>query len=153
MRTLNFNPQGPRGPRLGAAAGTAGWCRNFNPQGPRGPRPVQSDMRIPGGTISIHKALAGLDDSPAPPAAAISPFQSTRPSRASTCRQIFIRISKLLFQSTRPSRASTQDVSAYVYDFADFNPQGPRGPRRQYRRFALHRACYFNPQGPRGPRR
>ena len=34
---------------------------NFNPQGPRGPRLYERDFSDALKTISIHKALAGLD--------------------------------------------------------------------------------------------
>ena len=78
----DFNPQGPRGPRLFACFSIRE-VKNFNPQGPRGPRP--NPMWYKGGDnrfqstrpsrastvgrrwfpmstyISIHKALAGLD--------------------------------------------------------------------------------------------
>ena len=60
-------------------------------------------------SISIHKALAGLD--------------KIWKARAYTLA---------IFQSTRPSRASTvvhRNLSGTGYNF---NPQGPRGPRHQY---------------------
>ena len=79
---------------------------NFNPQGPRGPRP-STIIRYPRFTlfqstrpsrastsswrswrcwdkISIHKALAGLDDDTYGVYNPMFQFQSTRPSRAST---------------------------------------------------------------------
>ena len=37
-------------------------CSYFNPQGPRGPRLGGSNPSLAIQTISIHKALAGLDD-------------------------------------------------------------------------------------------
>ena len=60
------------------------------------------------GGISIHKALAGLDNCPGRISRISSGFQSTRPSRASTCKTCW--------------RAACS---------SDFNPQGPRGPRQQ----------------------
>ena len=103
--------------------------RHFNPQGPRGPRPNPELHGHLTFTISIHKALAGLDLQLLFPLAGQSLFQSTRPSRASTMATrlvqvgLAISIHKALagldmqllsvypltwrFQSTRPSRAST----------------------------------------------
>ena len=101
--------------------------------------------------ISIHKALAGLDQK-----------LSGR------------HLAKCLFQSTSPSRASTCCAVWHDNTGLNFNPQGPRGPRRQ--RHHLPFACtlfqstrpsrastplyickssrwHFNPQGPRGHRR
>ncbi len=123
--------------------------------------------------ISIHKALAGLDQK-----------LSGR------------HLAKCLFQSTSPSRASTCCAVWHDNTGLNFNPQGPRGPRRQRHhlpfactlfqstrpsrastasrvraemiwRISIHKALagldpslislptswdYFNPQGPRGPR-
>ena len=123
-------------------------------------------------TISIHKALAGLD----------------------SCFMLVLSKSSK-FQSTRPSRASTLNSIRFP-PFLDFNPQGPRGPRphpgflpsldssfqstrpsrastslavsmEQSDRISIHKALAgldekpnslsilvidFNPQGPRGPR-
>ena len=79
----------------------------FNPQGPRGPRlRFRVDSSI-ASTISIHKALAGLDLTIAHQEIGYLEFQSTRPSRASTRKHHF--------------RSSKK---------CNFNPQGPRGPRR-----------------------
>ena len=79
--------------------------------------------------ISIHKALAGLD--PNHHRAALSPFhfnpQGPRGPR------LFKRQQERMmnrFQSTRPSRAST-GIAVRILDVHKyFNPQGPRGPRR-----------------------
>ena len=57
---------------------------DFNPQGPRGPRLLIMRKRKQAKVISIHKALAGLDREPVSEVPAICGFQSTRPSRAST---------------------------------------------------------------------
>ena len=147
---MDFNPQGPRGPRQSCFGRETGRTRDFNPQGPRGPR------RCAGS--SLH---------------CIPGFQSTRPSRASTSAgalcflhigdfnpqgprgprlqiqgtSLFSHISihkalagldgayvKLMevilrFQSTRPSRASTDVLLCRSHDGIYFNPQGPRGPR------------------------
>ena len=43
---------------VGAAIGAGG---NFNPQGPRGPRLSPQEIILKKWYISIHKALAGLD--------------------------------------------------------------------------------------------
>ena len=105
--------------------------------------------------ISIHKALTGLDISQPHALLWEALFQSTRPSRASTCS--FSGSALLsIFQSTRPSRASTGKLlyspdgnaisihkaltgldvvfRAKVFGIKNFNPQGPHGPRRQPRR-------------------
>ena len=58
------------------------------------------------GSISIHKALAGLDTAGPDDAYEYWVFQSTRPSRASTRRKVG-KPRRKKFQSTRPSRAST----------------------------------------------
>ena len=58
--------------------------------------------------ISIHKALAGLD-----------PILQTQ----------WLQFQK--FQSTRPSRASTFIQRCCRVHQENFNPQGPRGPRRR----------------------
>ena len=58
--------------------------QNFNPQGPRGPRRTLMGLRLYIPTISIHKALAGLDDTEPRHDIYTGGFQSTRPSRAST---------------------------------------------------------------------
>ena len=145
----NFNPQGPRGPRLTLSFVITYYHKYFNPQGPRGPRPVlphlldlwhlfQSTRPSRASTqvvkllvlflaISIHKALAGLDShGPAPHPAP----QNFNPQGPRGPRRI------PLMPRPWPS---------------DFNPQGPRGPRPLV--LILHSApCNFNPQGPRGPR-
>ena len=109
----NFNPQGPRGPRpfvkkysdpndsdISIHKALAGldiifsmvhlcYSCNFNPQGPRGPRPMSRESTVLANiqSISIHKALAGLDFPGDMYRAWLWKciFQSTRPSRASTC--------------------------------------------------------------------
>ena len=83
LMQLNFNPQGPRGPRRFWTAVSSG-PHDFNPQGPRGPRPRWIYVSMCYQCISIHKALAGLDQFPFPVYSVIIQFQSTRPSRAST---------------------------------------------------------------------
>ena len=57
---IDFNPQGPRGPRLFHLEGLM-FPLYFNPQGPRGPRLNAGQEQIKDMSISIHKALAGLD--------------------------------------------------------------------------------------------
>ena len=56
-----FNPQGPRGPRR-IYQGCIHTKQDFNPQGPRGPRQWLQCRTIVIDPISIHKALAGLDE-------------------------------------------------------------------------------------------
>ena len=56
----NFNPQGPRGPRR-HPPGSPDHGGDFNPQGPRGPRRGEDTLRWMRWSISIHKALAGLE--------------------------------------------------------------------------------------------
>ena len=57
---VDFNPQGPRGPRR-HPPGSPDHGGDFNPQGPRGPRRGEDTLRWMRWSISIHKALAGLD--------------------------------------------------------------------------------------------
>ena len=57
----NFNPQGSHEPRLCLSTRPPP-RRNFNPQGSREPRPGASFPGNRGNGISIHKALASLDD-------------------------------------------------------------------------------------------
>ena len=125
---------------------------NFNPQGPRGPRRIRIKQLISKALISIHKALAGLDFSSYTRLGTVRIFQSTRPSRASTWFGSDEQGWYYIFQSTRPSRASTADRQGQAEGqkisihkalagldhnsnetrnaHKDFNPQGPRGPRR-----------------------
>ena len=170
---------------------------NFNPQGPRGPRRIRIKQLISKALISIHKALAGLDFSSYTRLGTVRIFQSTRPSRASTWFGSDEQGWYYIFQSTRPSRASTADRQGQAEGqkisihkalagldhnsnetrnaHKDFNPQGPRGPRRikeviicMSQCISIHKALAgldktamywtikrtdFNPQGPRGPRR
>ena len=78
--------------------------------------------------ISIHKALASLDQ-----------------SRHTLWGHL------ILFQSTRLSRASTQQRSGSCLVSYNFNPQGSREPRRDTDGPSGH-SGYFNPQGSREPR-
>ena len=128
MRPYYFNPQGPRGPRPSMRTASRQALIDFNPQGPRGPRQPRIHKKYRGKSISIHKALAGLD--------IICLMEST---------------TSLRFQSTRPSRASTYSIYKTIPVFINFNPQGPRGPRRGIAGLEIN-IFNFNPQGPRGPR-
>ena len=85
-------------------------------------------IEIQANFISIHKALAGLDSPMQYIYKSTGQFQSTRPSRASTCGAVFF-IPIFRFQSTRPSRASTSGNLLHFSILCNFNPQGPRGPR------------------------
>ena len=104
---MDFNPQGPRGPRRAEPPDTAGVQRFQSTRPSRA-----STLLVEGGDtcthISIHKALAGLDIG----------WQAI----GKTTRR---------FQSTRPSRASTLPFQPEWHMFHNFNPQGPRGPRQQ----------------------
>ena len=104
---VDFNPQGPRGPRR-HPPGSPDHGGDFNPQGPRGPRRGEDTLRWMRWSISIHKALAGLDETVSLWKLFLEQFQSTRPSRAST---FFSRFDG--------------GINRY------FNPQGPRGPRHK----------------------
>ena len=126
-RNSYFNPQGPRGPRPRSSSVKLQYV-HFNPQGPRGPRQLKDYKAIQIDSISIHKALAGLDRRTVVMRNCILAFQSTRPSRASTMESLTTMMVQG-FQSTRPSRASTTNTSARLSMITDFNPQGPRGPR------------------------
>ena len=118
IRLKYFNPQGPRGPRPLLRAWRATF-RHFNPQGPRGPRHLKNRTLTVNKTISIHKALAGLDSQVMAYAWDLETFQSTRPSRASTKPGCAIR-DFVVFQSTRPSRASTAIFTNFVSTFFIF---------------------------------
>ena len=126
-KVIDFNPQGPRGPRpilycqmdgrlefqSTRPSRASTWCktlygfrsRYFNPQGPRGPRHF----------LDVFHQHNGR-------------FQSTRPSRASTKEKTYAEMT-IEFQSTRPSRASTFWGCIVHTGCQNFNPQGPRGPR------------------------
>ena len=84
------------------------------------------------GNISIHKALAGLDALPAM-LHFLSFFISIHKALAGLdfC-MVKLSILHPIFQSTRPSRASTVNSSGLSCINCDFNPQGPRGPRLEY---------------------
>ena len=110
--------------------------------------------------ISIHKALASLDQLYRLWELTGIIFQSTRLSRASTAgfptayHHFEISIHKalasldlsfqalqprsMLFQSTRLSRASTLTVTSSAGSTSDFNPQGSREPRQQNYPNLLH---------------
>ena len=123
---------------------------DFNPQGPRGPRHVCVGTFPFDVGISIHKALAGLDISSGPANSSSSSFQSTRPSRASTADAW--RHEKIVHISIHKALAGLDFVlKACRFVRIDFNPQGPRGPRRSPVP-SVHFPTDFNPQGPRGPR-
>ena len=57
------------------------------------------------------------------------------------------------FQSTRLSRASTCRTPHVIRNVTDFNPQGSREPRRVHFFDKAVTSPYFNPQGSREPRR
>ena len=131
--SADFNPQGPRGPRLvahevfaiifdisihKALAGLDMGCppciktvRYFNPQGPRGPRPYH------------HTCAAGPGH--------FNPQGPRGPRRLKLLEDEECR----KFQSTRPSRASTLIPQCFRKPSANFNPQGPRGPRPKSGKF------------------
>ena len=123
--------------------------------------------------ISIHKALAGLDDAKAEnivtsynfnPQGPRGPrlldrksyllskqFQSTRPSRASTRNRKLAFPGELEFQSTRPSRASTPWNPAFTA-FPSISIHKALAGLDHSLSFFPSLSNYFNPQGPRGPR-
>ena len=123
---------------------------NFNPQGPRGPRPNPIETSCSQSSISIHKALAGLDYDL--PLVFLKDWISIHKALAGLDMAMAgWKTDDMLFQSTRPSRASTISSYTLVGLTLNFNPQGPRGPRP----YCVIIRCwgpYFNPQGPRGPR-
>ena len=125
---MNFNPQGPHGPRRGTTAGSTDGTTisihkaltgldvvpsrhtppplYFNTQGPHGPRLVVTLFNTNAIIISIHKALTGLDQShPVSPQLTgyFNPQGPHGPRHLSGPVHYF----KKEFQSTRPSRAST----------------------------------------------
>ena len=102
-------------------------------------------------SISIHKALAGLDYC-CPASCGIPRYfnpqgpRGPRPvPREGPMRPLPISIHKAL-------AGLDHILSVNRWLESDFNPQGPRGPRR-LRASGSPSLSYFNPQGPRGPRR
>ena len=89
---------------------------------------VMLGLSYPHIVISIHKALAGLDYCLLKKSALRSYFNPQGP------------------RGPRPS------IFFFRSNFGDFNPQGPRGPRRAPGCFVYRTDYDFNPQGPRGPR-
>ena len=81
--TRNFNPQGPRGPRL--VSGNFFYLRSkFQPTRPSRASTWRTPPSTSSVSISTHKALAGLDTSAWITLYWYHLFQPTRPSRAST---------------------------------------------------------------------
>ncbi|ENZ13472.1 hypothetical protein HMPREF1090_02810 [[Clostridium] clostridioforme 90A8] len=122
---------------------------NFNPQGPRGPRP---DRTFPPGCfmeISIHKALAGLDVYNGTSTTVINI------SIHKALAGLDFNHSNTLFKSYISIHKALAGLDPRIFRWPrskdDFNPQGPRGPRPLIWR-GLFFYCDFNPQGPRGPR-
>ena len=100
--------------------------------------------------ISIHKALAGLDERQFSDGWLAEQFQSTRPSRASTDGHLGGNIRRKI--SIHKALAGLDiDRGTDIFCHGYFNPQGPRGPRLNTI-FLLMYLVDFNPQGPRGPR-
>ena len=122
----NFNPQGPRGPRLRILSGIV-LDDIFQSTRPSRASTEAEAAEAAIFTISIHKALAGLDDN----------FQYF-------LDMLDISIHKAL-------AGLDADTCRLGGTEVDFNPQGPRGPRRCMVKGLLSRGD-FNPQGPRGPR-
>ena len=144
----------------------------FNPQGPRGPRLFSTPDKSIGIGISIHKALAGLDNKDFQSYHRLNYFnpQGPRGPRHSAFVNPF---SINGFQSTRPSRAST-DHAYRVVDVTKISiHKALAGLDSSKRRpevvpeISIHKALAgldfiavlpepiiqnFNPQGPRGPR-
>ena len=99
----------------------------FNPRAPRGAR----RRKIPGWRphlVSIHAPRAGRDDCELQTAGPASLFQSTRPARGATFRDLIPALSS--------------DVSIHA----------PRAGRDRLFRRRLHRGDSFNPRAPRGAR-
>ena len=123
---------------------------NFNPQGPRGPRLRICIQKSISWQISIHKALAGLDydrnDGILHPDISIhKALAGLDATYMPTLCLPAISIHKALAGLDAPVPGSSQGPGY-------FNPQGPRGPRPGPPADLLIWP-YFNPQGPRGPRR
>ena len=146
-----FNPQGSREPRLERSKP----CReqsNFNPQGSREPRRLFFWLLPTFWPISIHKALASLDQQLEPLEAGQRKFQSTRLSRASTASGYCCRWCNNHFnpQGSREPRLPPQSLKLLIKPY--FNPQGSREPR-QVKKAKNDVLDDFNPQGSREPRR
>ena len=150
--TLNFNPQGPRGPRRTYSRSRPG-AAYFNPQGPRGPRPnstvspLMSYYFNPQGPRGPRRRKAPRYSDQFPN---FNPQGPRGPRRTPSCcpgrwyhhfnpqgprgprpRPSIICCGNPRFQSTRPSRASTIVALRLSNCSFNFNPQGPRGPRQQ----------------------
>ena len=128
INRYNFNPQGPHGPRLNftlsrqlkvefqstrpSRASTITiyefikLFENFNPQGPHGPRPIISSALAAAASISIHKALTGLD------------------------RSLGILLPQPHNFNPQGPHGPRHRCQRFVWYHSDFNPQGPHGPRR-----------------------
>ena len=103
---LEFQSTRPSRASTVAAGAITPIMADFNPQGPRGPRRMQCLTRRMILTISIHKALAGLDAERVIPAPVQDYFNPQGPRG--------------------PRQCDPYSMGA----MRDFNPQGPRGPRR-----------------------
>ncbi len=123
---IDFNPQGPRGPRRGTSV-ILWYHRNFNPQGPRGPRP--SIIHLPPSDFYFNP-------------------QGPRGPRLLPAANVLHHIT---FQSTRPSRASTFKKYSDPNDSDISIHKALAGLDIIFSMYSLF-CCYFNPQGPRGPR-
>ena len=124
---------------------------NFNPQGPRGPRLLdrksyllskQFQSTRPSRASTRNRKLAFPGE---------LEFQSTRPSRASTARKAIVTPGSR-FQSTRPSRASTLEYVKVGWNKFISIHKALAGLDRAGCRIQVVYCKYFNPQGPRGPR-
>ena len=145
---------------------------DFNPQGPRGPRHNAATIYQSKLSISIHKALAGLDSPRVNPPDCTMYFNPQGPRGP---RRLKLKDGKILghfnpqgprgprrlqaisllsvwrFQSTRPSRAST-NRNGYSEILLQISiHKALAGLDLQYGALEFFHN-YFNPQGPRGPR-
>ena len=169
---INFNPQGPRGPRP-PLLGQSIRLEHFNPQGPRGPRRddrlcIKSPLYFnPQGPRGPRLISVNIDYD-------MIAFQSTRPSRASTsmgrryASLNFISIHKALAGLDKCSNLSKVRIVISIHKaLAGLDPsdfflwvnfrifQSTRPSRASTVPFwnPCPDVLYFNPQGPRGPRR
>ena len=103
---LVFQSTRPSRASTGVAISLCNLCQYFNPQGPHGPRHMVTVNCFPISTISIHKALTGLDN------------------HFIKCRYDFSNFNP---QGPHGPRRMTTPVSGINSSY--FNPQGPHGPR------------------------
>ena len=173
VASCDFNPQGSREPRQYTGQNSRAWVRFQSTRLSRAST-TRSCQYSAAFTISIHQALASLDDvygQSSAPGVDFNP-QGSREPRLGGCSTLKpdkgisihkalasldfplnvdnIRIKNFNPQGSREPRPPicSQDTPAC----RNFNPQGSREPRRLFNRLIFDSNVHFNPQGSREPR-